>query len=69
MGNRKYKTTLLRPVRYQSAMEIIHLGELSEYQILKIIEVCQISLKVKTEYVNDLCFIEVEEYEKSTPRV
>ena len=62
----KYKTTLLRPVIGKSAMEIVHLGKLSEYQILKIIEVFQISLKVKTEYVNDLCFIEVDEHEKST---
>ena len=58
---RKYKTTLLRPVRFQSAIELIHLDELSEYQINKLIEVLQISLKTKTEYINDLCFIELEE--------
>ena len=61
MGKRIYKTTLLRPVRFQSAMELIHLDGLSEYQIEKIVEVLQISLKCKVEYVNDLCFIELEE--------
>ena len=62
---RKYKTTILRPVLHESAMEIVHLGGLNEYQIAKITEVLQISLTCKVEYVNDLCFIEIgEHYEK-----
>ena len=56
---RKYRTQLLKPTGHSSAFEIVNLDDLSEYQILKLVEILQISLIVKVEYVNNLCFIEV----------
>ena len=66
MSNRKYRTQLLKPSGHSCAFEIVNLNDLSEYQINKIVEVLQISLKCKVEYVNNLCFIEVEEINNET---
>ena len=60
---RKYRTQLLKPTGHSTAFEIVNLDDLSEYQILKLTEVLQISLNVKVEYVNNLCFIEVNKPE------